>query len=178
MLGLSTPMAVAQTASTTPRGPTAAVRIQLHGVGFDDGTGFEPEFHGTLGQYGRVEGGLKGVPGAQIEILGATDRAIRARARGKFVLRTAVGTIEGTNVADMAVPVRFTPAGPLPNPSAFTDVETEQFTVTAGTGRFRNATGTITMRGIIAEIPAVGGKRRFTIELSGDGTLQLDPSAG
>jgi hypothetical protein len=173
------PSAGAQSATTTAaaRGPATVVRIQLNGVGFDDGSGFEPEFHGTLSGFGRVEGSLKGVPNSQIEILGSSGGKIRVRAVGKFFLRTSAGTIEGTNVALMSLPIILTPAGPAPDATAFVDIESEQFVITAGTGRFRNATGTITMRGIIPEIPPVRGKRRFLIELSGEGSLQLDPAA-
>lgn len=168
--------AVAQTTTTAPRSAPITVRVQLNGSGFEDPTGFAPEFHGTLGMFGSVHGGLKGQPESQSTVLGISDGKVRVRAPGRFSFRTAYGTIEGTTVALLALAVILTPSGLIPNTNEFIDVS-EQFTVTGGTGRFRNATGTISLRGILPELPSVNGKRRFSMELSGEATLQLDPTA-
>ena len=169
--------AVAQTTTTAPRFAPVTVRVQLNGSGFEDPTGFAPEFHGTFGTFGSVQGGLKGQPDSQSTVLGISDGKVRVRAPGRFSFRTAYGTIEGTTVALLALAVTLTPAGPIPNPNEFIEVS-EQFTVTGGTGRFRNATGTFSLRGILPELPSVNGKRRFSMELSGEATFQLDPTAG
>ena len=168
--------AVAQTTTTAPRSAPIKVRVQLNGSGFEDPTGFAPEFHGTFGPFGTVEGGIKGKPDSESTVLGISNGKIRVRAPGRFTFRTAYGTIEGTTVASLALAVTLTPAGPVPNSNEFIELS-EQFTVTGGTGRFRNSTGTISLSGILPELPSVNGKRRFSMELSGEATLQLDPTA-
>lgn len=169
--------ASAQSAAEPVRSSPVTLRIQLHGSGFEDPTGFAPEFHGTMGGFGSVEARLKGEPDSQSTVLGISDGKIRVRAPGRFSFRTTAGTIEGSSVALLALPVDITPAGPVPSSTAFIDIE-ERITVTGGTGRFRNTTGTMVLRGILPEIRPVGGKRRFVVELSGEALLQLDPSAG
>lgn len=167
--------AVAQTTNTSARSAPITVRVQLNGSGLEDPTGFAPEFYGTFGTFGSVQGGLKGQQ-PSLDIAGFSDGKIRVRSQGRFIFRSAYGTLEGNSVAQIAISVILTPVGPVPDINEFLAVS-EEITVTGGTGRFRNAVGAISLRGILPEIPSVNGKRRFALELSGEATLQLDPAS-
>ena len=83
--------AVAQTTTTIPRSAPLKVRVQLNGSGFEDPTGFAPEFQGTFGALGSVQGGLKGQQPSLDTILGISDGKIRVRAQSRFTFRTADG---------------------------------------------------------------------------------------
>lgn len=170
-------LTAAAQAATAPANATAlTARVQLKGSGFEDSTGFSPELHGTMSGFGRLESTLKGSDTSKYVMLGVSDGKFRLKSDGRISFRMPEGTIEADTTAILGLPVIMTAAGPIPNPNEFTQVD-EQVTITSGTGRFRSATGTMSLRGVIGEIPAVGGKRRFVVELSGEATLKLDPSA-
>ena len=108
-----------------------------------------------------------------ITILGIRDGKLRLRSKARYTFTAADGTFFGDSPSELSIPVVITPAGPAPDPNGFIDVEVT-VDILGGTGRYQNASGTVSMRGILAEIPPENGRRRFATELSGTATLVVE----
>ncbi len=152
-----------------------AVHVQLKGWGFENRAGLRADLTGSAASVGRVEVGLAGDATAAA-VIGIQDGKLRIRSKARYTFTAPDGTFFGDSASVLSVPVVLTPTGPVPDQDRFIDLE---FTigVLGGTGRYRNAAGTLTLRGVLAEIPPENGRRRFAVELSGDGTLIVERDA-
>lgn len=161
---------VARTPLQNPREISA--RIQLKGWGFENSAGFRADISGTASSIGQVHVRLE-EDATKLTVLGIQDGKFRLRSVARYTFTAPDGMFWGDSPTVLSIPVVMTAAGPVPDPNRFIESEVA-IALIGGTGRYRNATGTLRLDGILAEIPAEGGRRRFAMELSGNTTFAVE----
>ncbi len=169
-LAAEIPKAPPRTPLKNPQG--VGVQVQLKGWGFENTAGFRADMTGSAGSVGRVHASLEEDASLSV-VLGIQDGKLRVRSKARYTFVASDGTFFGDSPSVLAIPIILTAAGPAPDPNRFIDAEVT-IDVLGGTGRYRNAGGTIALRGILAEIPPEAGRRRFAVELSGGGDLIVE----